>query len=71
MHFLDIYAYQNCADIKNWKQFNDKLVVGYFISKVSLCENQQKQQKEHFPILTGNLKLIWIDDQKGKTLQWI
>ena len=41
-----------CTDIKHRKQFNDKLAVGCFISTVSLCENQQKQ---HFPILTGNL----------------
>ena len=34
------------ADIKHRKQFNDKLAVDRFISKVSVCENQQKQQKE-------------------------
>ena len=34
--------------IKHRKQFNDKLAVGCFISKVSLCENRQKQQKEAF-----------------------
>ena len=30
------------------KLLNDKLVVGCFISNVSLCKNQQKQQKEEF-----------------------
>ena len=34
------------ADIKHRKQFNDKLAVDSFISKVSVCENRQKQQKE-------------------------
>ena len=28
------------------KQFSDKLAVGSYTSKVILCENQQKQQKE-------------------------
>ena len=48
---LGIFTHiKNCTDVKHRKQFNDKLV-GCFMSRVSLCENQQKQ---HLPILTGN-----------------
>ena len=38
------------CDIKHIESssMTDKLPVGSFISKISLCENRQKQQKEAF-----------------------
>ena len=53
-HFLDIYTYKHCADIKYRKQFNDKLAVVASYQRLICVEIDRNSKKKPIPILTGN-----------------